>query len=179
MQSALQLAAGDAALVDAVRRSRKLLHRRAMFAAAASVVPVPGLDWAVDAAVLSKLIPEVNAAFGLTPAQLDRLEPNKRDQVQKAVTMVGSVLIGKLITRDLVLKAATKVGVRLTAKQIAKYVPLAGQAVSALMGYSAIRFLGEEHLKDCVRVARSAQLLLPAPAPAPTAGAASQTLGAA
>lgn len=167
MTSALQLAAGDAALTEAVRRARKLLHRRAMVAAAASVVPVPGLDWAVDAALLSKLIPEVNATFGLTPAQLDRLEPHKRDQVQKAVTMVGSILIGKFITKDLVLKAATKVGMRLSAKQLAKYVPFAGQAVSAIMGYTAIRYLGEEHLKDCVRVAQAAQLALPAPAPSP------------
>lgn len=77
--------------------------------------------------------------------------------------MVGSVLIGKFITRDLVLKAAAAVGMRLTTKQAAKYVPFAGQAISALVGYSAIRFLGEEHLKDCVRVAREAQLVLPEP----------------
>lgn len=165
MESALQLAAGDAALTEAVRRARKLLHRRAMVAAAASVVPIPGLDWAVDAALLSKLIPEVNAVFGLTPAQLDQLEPHKRDQVQKAVTLVGSVLIGKFITKDLVLKAAKTVGMRLTTQQLAKYVPLAGQAVSAFMGYTAIRYLGEEHLRDCVRVAKSAQLLLPASTP--------------
>jgi uncharacterized protein (DUF697 family) len=175
MESALQLAAGDTALTQAVQRARKLLHRRAMVAAAASVVPVPGLDWAVDAALLSKLIPEINTQFGLTPDQLDRLTPHKREQVQKAVTMVGSVLIGKLITKDLVLKAATKVGMRLTTKQLTKYVPLAGQAVSAIMGYTAIRYLGEEHLRDCVRVARSAQLLLPAPASAPPAAPASPT----
>jgi len=132
-----------------------------MVAAAASAVPVPGLDWAVDAAMLSRLIPEINKEFGLTPQQLDRLEPKKRDQVQKAVTMVGSVLIGKLISRDLVIKAATKIGMRLTTKQLAKYVPFAGQIVSAAVGYAAIRYLGEEHMKDCIRVAREAQLEVP------------------
>ncbi len=161
--SALQMAAGDARLMDAVKRSRKLLHRRALYGAAASAVPVPGLDWMVDAALLSRLIPEINAEFGLSTTQLDRLTPGNREKVQKAVTMVGSVLIGKFITRDLVLKAAQHVGVRLTAKQVAKYVPLAGQAVSAFMGYTALRYLGEEHLKDCVRVARAAQHVLPAP----------------
>jgi uncharacterized protein (DUF697 family) len=163
MASALDFTEGDARLIEAVRRSRKMLHRRALMAAGAGAVPVPGLDWAVDAALLSRLIPAINAEFGLTPEQIDRLEPRQRDQVQKAVTMVGSVLIGKFITRDLVLKAATTVGLRLTAGQAAKYVPLAGQAVSAVLGYTAIRFLGEEHLKDCVRVARQAQLALPAP----------------
>jgi hypothetical protein len=33
--------------------------------------------------------------------------------------------------------------------------------VSALVGYTAIRYLGEEHLKDCVRVALKADLRLP------------------
>jgi uncharacterized protein YcgI (DUF1989 family) len=159
MPTALQLAAGHPELMAAVRRSRKTLNRRALVGAAASAVPIPGLDWAVDAALLSRLIPEINAEFGLTPDQLDRLTPNKRERVQKATAMVGSVLIGKFITRDLVIKAAQTIGVRLTAKQAAKYVPLAGQAVAALMGYAAIRYLGEEHLKDCVQVAKTVGLL--------------------
>jgi len=163
LQSALDLAEGDARLVEAVRRSRKLLHRKALLAAAAGTVPVPGLDWAVDAALLSRLIPAMNAEFGLTPEQIDRLGPSQREQVQKAVGMVGSVLIGKFISRDVVLKAARVIGLRLTAQQASKFVPLAGQAISALVGYGAIRFLGEEHLKDCVRVARVAQLTLPEP----------------
>jgi hypothetical protein len=151
-------------LMDAVRRSRKLLNRRALVGAAASAVPVPGLDWAVDAALLSRLVPAINAEFGLTPAQLDQLPAHKREQVQKALAMVGSVMIGKFITRDLVIRMAQTVGKRITAKQAAKYVPIAGQAISAIMGYTAIRYLGEEHIKDCVRVAQAAQLTLPAPA---------------
>ncbi|MDO8387113.1 MAG: hypothetical protein ACK4VX_04180 [Polaromonas sp.] len=161
MPTALQMAADDAALSAAVTRSRKLLHKRAVVAAAASAVPVPGLDWAVDAAMLSRLIPEINKEFGLTPQQLDQLDPKKRDQVQKAVTVVGSVLIGKFISRDLILKAATKIGMRLTTKQLAKYVPFAGQIVAASVGYAAIRYLGEEHMKDCIRVAQQAQLEVP------------------
>lgn len=161
MPTALQMASDDASLAAAVIRSRKLLNKRAMVAAAASAVPVPGLDWAVDAAMLSRLIPEINREFGLTPQQLDQLDPKKRDQVQKAVTLVGSVLIGKFISRDLVLKAATKIGMRLTTKQLAKYVPFAGQIVAATVGYAAIRYLGEEHMKDCIRVARQAQLEVP------------------
>jgi hypothetical protein len=165
MATALQLAQGNTVLMDAVRRSRKLLNRRALVGAAASTVPVPGLDWAVDAALLSRLVPAINAEFGLTPGQLDQLPDHKREQVQKALAMVGSVLVGKFITRDVVIRMAQSVGKRLTVRQAAKYVPLAGQAVSAVMGYAAIRYLGEEHIKDCVRVAREAQLLLPAPAP--------------
>jgi uncharacterized protein (DUF697 family) len=161
VESSLQLAQGNAQLTAAVLACRKLLHRRSLVAAAASAVPVPWLDWAVDAAMLSRLIPEINSRFGLTPAQIGRLEPRQREQVQKAVAMVGSTLIGKFISKELVLRVARKLGLRMTAGQAAKYVPLAGQAISAIVGYSAIRYLGEEHLRDCVRVALVAQLMLP------------------
>ena len=161
MPTALDMAADDADMQAAVKRSRKLLHKRALLAGAVSAVPIPGLDWAVDAAMLSKLIPEINKEFGLTPQQLDALHPKKREQVQQAVTLVGSVLIGKLISKDLVIKAATTIGMRLTTKQLAKYVPFAGQIVAATVGYAAIRYLGEEHMKDCIRVAQQAQLDVP------------------
>ena len=127
MASAQQMAADNPQLAAAVQRSRRLLHRRALVAAAASTVPVPGLDWAVDAALLSRLLPQISAQFGLTPEQLDQLDPGKREQVQKAVTLVGSVLIGKLITKGLVLRITRTVGLRLTTKQLAKYVPLAAR----------------------------------------------------
>lgn len=158
----MQLAEGDPVLVDKVRRARKLLNWRALVGAAAGAVPVPGLDWAVDAALLSRLVPAINAQFGLTPRQLDQLPAHKREEVQRAAALVGSVLIGRFLTRDLLVRLAETLGRRITAKQAARYVPIAGQAVSAVIAYGALRYLGEEHIKDCVRVARATELhLLP------------------
>lgn len=162
MPSALQLAHGNAALTAAVLDCRKLLHRRSLVSAVASTVPLPGLDWAVDAANLSRMIGLINVRFGLTPEQIGRLGPRKREQLQMTINGVGSLLIGKTITRELILRAAKVVGVRLTTKQLAKYVPFAGQAVAALVGYSAVRYLGEQHLRECVQVALGARLELPA-----------------
>ncbi|MGV3573137.1 MAG: hypothetical protein ACO1PB_21290 [Ramlibacter sp.] len=167
MANSLQLAAGDPDLLAAVQRARKLLNRRALVGAAAATVPVPGLDFLVDAALLSKLLPAINAEFGLTPEQLQRLPQRQRDDVEKAVAVVGSMVIGKFITRDLVIKLAAAVGRRLTIQQAAKYVPLAGQAVSAAIGYTAIRYLGEQHIRDCIAVCKAARLQLPAPTPEP------------
>jgi len=163
MATLLQRAEVDPALLAAVVRARKFLHRRALAGAAASAVPVPGLDWLVDAALLSKLIPAINQEFGLTPEQIARLPPRKREQVEKAVGVVGSMVIGKFITKDLVIRAAAAAGRRLSVKQATKYVPIAGQAISALIGYAALRYLGEQHIRDCVEVCRQAQLALPEP----------------
>ena len=153
----------DPRLEAAIERSHRLLHRRALVAAAASAVPVPGLDWAIDAALLSRVLPQISEQFGLSPAQIDALDPRAHEQVQKAIGLVGSVLIGKLITRDMVVRLARAAGMRMTATQAAKYVPLAGQAAAAALGYATLRYLGEQHIQDCVRVVQSAHLALPAP----------------
>lgn len=163
MPTALELAKGDTELLETVRRCRKLLNRRALIGAAASAIPLPGLDWAVDAAVMSRVIPAINEEFGLSPKQIELLPDAQREEVQKALAVVGSIVAGKYVTRELILRLAKVVGRRLTVQQAAKFVPLAGQAVSAVMAYSALRYLGEEHIKDCVRVVREAGLALPAP----------------
>ena len=147
-----------------VRHCRRMVSRRATVAAGAAIVPVPGIDWVTDVAVLAKLIPDINQAFGLTPAQVERLAPDRRLVVYKAISAGGSLLVGKLVTRELVLQALKLVGVRLTAKQATKYVPIAGQAISAALTYSALRYVCEQHIQQCVAVSR--QLLLTAPAPA-------------
>ncbi len=132
-------------------------------AAAASAVPVPGLDWAVDAALISRLVPAINALFGLTPEQVAGLPPHTRDRIQQAAAAIGSMLVGKFITRDLVLRLMAAAGARRGAQQAARLVPLAGQAVSAAIGYATVRALGEAHIRDCVRVVREAGLPLPTP----------------
>ncbi|MFN0159726.1 MAG: hypothetical protein ACKVQQ_00750 [Burkholderiales bacterium] len=139
-------------LDEAVKRSRKRLTRTAAVASAASVIPLPGLDIAVDAGALIKLIPEINREFGLTPEQIEQLSPNKQLIVYKAIVAVGGAMIGKLITRELVIEALKAVGIRLTVKQAAKYVPLAGQALSMAIGYAAMQYVGRTHIRECVRV---------------------------
>ena len=148
-------------VAQAAARARALLKKRALFGAAVSTIPIPGLDWAVDAALLSQLLPRINEEFGLTPEQLDQLSPTKREQVQKAVAMVGSVVIGKFITRDVVMRLARAAGMRMTTKQAAKYVPLAGTVAAAALGYATLRYLGERHIQDCLRVVEHANLDLP------------------
>lgn len=149
--------------IEAVaRQCRKLVMKRALLAAGVAVLPVPGLDWATDVAVLVDLLPRINAAFGLTPEQIERLAPDRRLVVYKAISAGGGMLIGRLVTREVVLTMLKLVGVRLSTQQVAKYVPIAGQAVSAALTFSALKFVCEQHIGQCIAVTR--QLQLPAPA---------------
>ena len=69
--------------------------------------------------------------------------------------------LDRLVTRDLMLAVLKVVGIRLTAGQAAKVVPIAGQAVSAALTFSALKYVCEQHIKQCIAVSR--QLALPAP----------------
>lgn len=150
--------------IDAVaRQCRRVVNRRALMAAGVSMVPIPGLDWITDIGVLLKMIPEINRAFGLTPEQVERLAPDRRLVVYKAISAGGSMLVGKLVTRELILHALKVVGVRLSTQQAAKFVPVAGQALSAALTFSALKFVCEQHIRQCMDV--STQLMLPAPTP--------------
>jgi uncharacterized protein (DUF697 family) len=151
------------AAIDATARAcRRLVTKRALVAAGVAMLPVPGIDWVTDVGVLLQLIPQINQAFGLTPEQIERLAPDRRVVVYKTLSAGGGMLVGRLVTRELVLKMLKLVGVRLTTQQAAKYVPVAGQAVSAALTFSALKFVCEQHIRQCIAVAQTLQRL-PAP----------------
>lgn len=139
-------------LEEAARRAKSIVTRRAAMASVASLVPLPGLDIAVDIAAVMKLVPEINREFGLTPEQIEQLSPGRRLLVYKSMVAIGSMLIGKLVTKEIAIEVLKTVGVRMTAKQVGKYVPVVGQALSVTLGFAAMKYVGHQHIKDCRRV---------------------------
>lgn len=133
---------------------RKLVRKRAAVSAGVAAVPLPGVDVLSDLATFSLLIEEVNRAFGLTPQQIERLQPRLRIVAYEAAAAIGGMLVGKVITKELVLRLFKKSGVKLAAKSVARFVPLAGQVASAAIGYALFRRMGYEHVDACARVAK-------------------------
>ena len=82
---------------------RRLVSRRALIAAGVAVVPIPGIDWATNVGVLVKLLPDINRKFGLSAEQVERLAPDRRVVVFKAITAGGTLLVGRIVTRELVM----------------------------------------------------------------------------
>jgi hypothetical protein len=135
------------------KRCRAMLTKRAVASAGASIVPLPGLDIATDVGLLLQLIPEINRQFGLTPEQIERLRPHRQVIVYRAIVAFGGALIGRVVTHQLILTTLKSVGLRVTVKQASKYLPIAGQALSAVLSFSAMRYVGVQHINDCARVA--------------------------
>ena len=93
-----------------------------------------------------------------TPQQIDEVARQCRKLVHRRALVAAGVSVVPIPGIDWL----TDVGVRLTTQQAAKYVPVAGSAVSAALTYSALRFVCEQHIKQCIEVSR--KLMLPFPA---------------
>ena len=135
-----------------------LVRKRAAWSAGVAAVPLPGVDLVADLTSFASMVEDINKAFGLTPEQIERLQPRMRIAAYEAVGTLGGMLVGKLVTKELVLKVLQKMGTRLAAKSAAKVVPLAGQIASAAIGFALFRKMGKQHVEACVKVAREVAL---------------------
>jgi uncharacterized protein (DUF697 family) len=146
---------GSAKDIEQVReRCRRLVRRRAAISAGVSAVPIPGVDVVSDLGLFTLLINDINQEFGLTPEQIERLQPKYKLIAYEAAVGVGGMLVGKLVTRELVLMLLKRTGMKIFVKQAARLVPLAGQLVSAAIGFTVFRQIGYQHVEACATVAQ-------------------------
>jgi uncharacterized protein (DUF697 family) len=141
--------------IDAVReRCRRLVRRRAAVSAGVAAVPIPGVDVLSDLGLFTRLIDQVNHEFGLSPAQIERMQPELKLVAYEAVVSLGGMLVGKVVTRELVASVLKRSAGKLAAKQAGKLVPIAGQIASATIGFFAFRQIGYQHVEACAKVAK-------------------------
>ncbi|MBM5571034.1 MULTISPECIES: DUF697 domain-containing protein [Deefgea] len=136
---------------------RELVAKRAMASGALAVVPIPGLDVAADVAIMKQMIEMINEKFALTPSSIQQLDPKIKQRIFVIATSLGSTLVGKYMTKELLVLAFKRVGVRMASKQAAKFVPLLGSAIAAGISYGAMRMLGNAHIEDCYQVLKAMQ----------------------
>ncbi|MGN7158558.1 hypothetical protein [Sphingomonas sp. SAFR-052] len=141
--------------LDRVRNeARKLVTKRALVSAGASVVPVPGADLIVDANILTKLLPDISSRFGLSEKQVQALEPDRAKQVLLIAANLGNGVIGRSITRRVVTMLIRKVGARYASKSLLRFVPFAGQVAAAGISFGAMKLVGNSHIDDCYETVR-------------------------
>ncbi len=151
--------------LDEIRKEcRKLVSNRALLSAAAAVVPIPGVDFGTDVAILMRLIPQINARFGLGPTEVDGMSPELQKLVIVGGTSMGLGLAGRVLTTDRVVNVLLKLGAKkLTGKYGAKYIPLVGTAISSTISYVVLRKVGHAHIDECYELARRLSLALSKP----------------
>lgn len=129
-----------------------MVTNRSAASAAAAVAPVPGVDIGADVIMLMEMIPAINKKFGLSPEQIEGLDPQIKKMILVAVTSIGSELIAKQVTKQVIVSLLKTVGVRVATKQVAKYIPFVGTAIAATVSFTAMKYLGNTHVEDCFNV---------------------------
>ena len=122
---------------------------RAVTAGVASAVPGAVTGIAADVGLLLEMLPKINKAFGLDPEQIDALDEQARQQVFMLAGTIGSQVIGRTITKEVVLAAMKAIGVRTSVKAAASWVPLIGSAVAGTLGFGLMKYVGNQHVREC------------------------------
>jgi uncharacterized protein (DUF697 family) len=133
---------------------RSMVTGRASLSAGASVVPIPGADIATDIGLLLEMIPIINRKFGLSPEEIDQFDPKVKVLILAAITSIGSGMVGKYVTKQLIVQVLKRVGIRVATKSVVKYIPLLGSVLSASISFGAMKILGDSHVDDCYEVAK-------------------------
>ncbi len=137
------------------KECRRMSNKKSLLSAAASAVPVPLADIATDVVLLKQIIPAISEKFGLSKEQIDEYNPQIAIFIYDIAKRLGTNMIGRYITKELIIQILKKVGVRLTVKQAARYVPVVGQAVSAGISYTAMRMIINAHISQCYKVVKA------------------------
>jgi len=136
--------------LDQVRsQCQSLVTMRAVTAGVASAVPGAVTGIAADVGLLLEMLPKINKAFGLDPEQIDALDEQARQQVFMLAGTIGSQVIGRTITKEVVLAAMKAIGVRTSVKAAASWVPLIGSAVAGTLGFGLMKYVGNQHVREC------------------------------
>ncbi len=137
----------------AAKECEKMLTRRALASAAAGLSPIVGPDITADMALLLDLLPKINRCFGFTPEQIDSLDEKAKLILYQLIKTSGKAIVGRFITKELALTLLKRIGIRVTAKQVAKFVPFIGPVVSSALSYAGMKYMGKTHIKECVSLA--------------------------
>lgn len=141
--------------LEQVRKEcRTMVKKRATASAGTTLVPLPGTDVLADVGMLMQLLPAINNKFGLSQKQLDGMDPETKSMIYGFVMSIGSKIIGRMVTKELVVQVLKRVGVRVATKSVAKFVPFAGQGLAAALSFTAMRYVGNKHVDDCYEVVK-------------------------
>ncbi len=134
-----------------------MVKRRAKVSAGVAIVPVPFFDVAVDASMLTMLLPEISERFGLLKDRQGAVDLESREVHWKELKNRTVDFAGLMATRGIVKKTVQGFGGRIAAKQVTKFIPLGGQLVAGTMGYMIFKKIATDHINECYNLAKEIQ----------------------
>lgn len=103
-----------------------------------AIITLFGVTSASDVELLLELLPKITRRFGLSPEQIEQLDSQTKIVIANLIIRLGTQLVDQVLTKQLIMQILKRVGIRMTAKQVVKYIPFAGQAAAAGLSFAAI-----------------------------------------
>ncbi|MCH7314976.1 hypothetical protein [Acinetobacter sp. ANC 3882] len=135
----------------------ELAKKRAYWSAGAAIVPIPFFDVVVDLGMLTQVIPDINARFGLAPEHISVYDPETKKIHWDELRKRGFEFSGFVVARTAMKASFNGFFTKIATKQVTKFIPLGGQLVAASLGYFMMRKITEAHVQDCYNLAKRIQ----------------------
>lgn len=141
-------------LEQARRDSEALVKKAALVSAGGSMVPIPFFDLLVDVGVLSKIMPEINANFGLPHDHVTIFDPKTKQLNWSALRQRGLEMSSYVVARTAAKGTINGFFGRIMTKQVTKFIPFGGSLVAGTLGFMMTKKIAEAHINECYQIAQ-------------------------
>lgn len=124
----------------------KIISNSAGIAAANGLNPIIGVDVSVDVAILVGMSKKISDIFGINEEEI--IYATKKHGLDGKYLVVGKQFAARFIAKEGVMLLLKRFGSTTVAKSVFKYIPFAGQAIAAGLGYKMTYSFGEELLDE-------------------------------
>lgn len=143
---------------DALKEKRilaeKLIPYYAGAAAANGLNPIIGLDVAADIAILVKFANEIANIYGLSSNQFEYIKKLLGPKLTPVLLAKISQFAVRYLAKQGIIELLKKIAGRTITKQVAKWVPFAGQLIAAGISWQATYMLGSQLVDEAEQLAR-------------------------
>jgi predicted GTPase len=108
--------------------------------------PIPGVDIAVDLAILMKMNKEILKLYGLDEESINFLE---RHGFKATILSSIKAFAQKYLSKELILIALKRYAPLIAVKTITKYIPGIGQITAVVSGFALSVYFGNNMIDDC------------------------------
>ena len=155
MKSEKFLAFAMAYSAEGLKKKRKVANKHALrvalLSAANALNPIPGIGLMADVGLLLKLSHDLMDVYGLTDEQLDhefRSQLKTKTQTLRYKRKIMNAL-KPLLSFESIVTVLQRFGYLLETKELAKWLPYAGQAVAVILSYHLTSSYAREAITLC------------------------------
>lgn len=109
------------------------------------LLPLPGLDAALDSLLMPHWLRAIERDFGLAPGESGRIVAVRQSWSQKRLLRIAASMLSSLLPRRLLTAALGREGMR----RSLRYLPMAGQAAASALAFAVTLRAAYAHIDAC------------------------------